>query len=168
MKLFTYWLTLWSQALDLKPFKTLKPLILNPILIHPLRYQSCPISPGEDTWPGCRRVRIEGCVVINAGCLGHCHGGGKGCRAGPDGWRLNHKMIRHGPWICSTSTLTLITDRIPEMGLHIGPNRQHSHAHKKYICTDCLSGSVNFLELLENFLSISPPLSFLLLEWTYI
>lgn len=88
--------------------------------------------------------------MINAGCLGRCQGGGKGCRAGPDGWRLKHKLIRHGPWICSTSTLTFITDKIPEMGLYICPNRQHAHTHKNYICTDCPSGSVNFLELFEN------------------
>lgn len=92
--------------------------------------RACPISPGVDTWPGRRRVRIEGCVVINAACLGCCQGGGKGCRAGPDGWGLKHKLIRHGPWICSTSTLTLITDRIPEMGLCICLNRQmHTHKH---------------------------------------
>jgi len=94
-----------------------------------LRDWACPISPGEDTWPGRRRVRIEGCVVINAGCLGCCQGGGKGCRAGPDGWGLKHKLIRHCPWICSTSTLTLITDRNPKMGLCICPNRQNTQTH---------------------------------------
>lgn len=88
--------------------------------------RACPIFPGEDTWPGRRSVWIEGCVVINVGCLGCCQGRGKGCRAGPDGWGLKHKLIRHGPWICSTSTLTLITDRIPEMGLCICPNRQNT------------------------------------------
>lgn len=114
---------------------------------------ACPISPGEDTWPGRRRVRIEGCVVINAGCLGCCQGGGKGCRAGPDGWGLKHKLIRHGPWICSTSTLTLITDRNPKMGLCICPNRQNTHTNT-YIYTDWLYSSVN-VSVPPNFLSCS-------------
>lgn len=99
---------------------------------------ACPISPGEDTWPGRRRVRIEGCAVINAGCLGCCQGGGKGCRAGPDGWGLKHKLIRHGPWICSTSTLTLITDRNPKMGLCICPNRQNTQTHT-YTLIGCIA-----------------------------
>ncbi len=121
--------------------------------------QTCPISPEEDTWPGRRRVRIEGCVVINAGCLGCCQCRGKGCRAGPDGWGLKHKLIRHGPWICSTSTLTLITDRIPEMGLCICPNRQNTHT-QTYIFTDWSYSSINVSVPVNLLIFVSPFFSF--------
>lgn len=45
-------------------------------------------------------------------------------RAQDDGWGLEQGLIRHGPWICSTSSAALITDRSSEMGLCICPNKQ--------------------------------------------
>lgn len=45
-------------------------------------------------------------------------------RAQDDGWGPQQGLIRHGPWICSTSSAPLITDRSSEMGLCICPNKQ--------------------------------------------
>lgn len=45
-------------------------------------------------------------------------------RAQDDGWRPEQGLIRHGPWICSTSSAALITDRSSQMGLCICPNKQ--------------------------------------------